>query len=199
MAYVPFPARFPVFRGEGLTLRELSEEDLPAWFERLSDVRAAALAGDPVATSMQDGVDGLAHHRQAFRSRTGLRWAIVPDQTGASVGTIGFGRLDADKRTAEVGAAIGRASWGGGIATRAGRLVLDYGFSKLRLAAIEAVVLPKNARTLRILAGLEFRATGDPCPIDRAVNGRDDSLFYRLERRKRTRLHSGYSSAGGSF
>ena len=40
--------------GGGRVARELSQEDLPAWFERLSDTEAAGLAGDPVENSMQN-------------------------------------------------------------------------------------------------------------------------------------------------
>jgi RimJ/RimL family protein N-acetyltransferase len=177
-----FPSRFPVLHGEGLTLRELVEDDLPAWLARLSDAEAAALAGDPVATSMKNVVEGLDHHRDAFRERSGLRWAIVPDELSASVGSIGFVRLNQSNRMAEVGAAIGRAHWGRGIATRAARLVLDYGFSTLQLAAVEAVVLPENARTIRVLERLGFAHLSGPCPSDRVVNGRRDSLFYFLDR-----------------
>lgn len=72
MPYDRIPESFPVLGGEGLTLRELTEEDLPAWFARLSDAEAATLAGDPVATSMQDAIDGLAYHRNAFRAQEGV-------------------------------------------------------------------------------------------------------------------------------
>jgi ribosomal-protein-alanine N-acetyltransferase len=181
--YRPFPSEFPVLSAEGITLRELTEDDLPAWFERLADREAAALAGDPVATSMDVVVDGLAHHRRAFQERTGLRWAIAPDDLPVSVGSIGFVGLDSERRTAEVGAAIGRAHWGQRIASRAAHQVIEYGFSQLELHAIEAVVLPENGRTLRVLAKFGFEPSGTPCPGDRAISGRADSLFYALERK----------------
>ena len=181
MSPLAFPRQFPELHAEGLHLRELREEDLPAWFARLSDPEAAALAGDPVATSMDDVVAGLAHHRRAFAEGTGLRWAIVPDEDGASVGSVGLVRIDCDRRTAEIGAAIGRDHWGRGIASRAGRTVLDYAFSTLGLEAIEAVALPENARTLRILERLRF-AVAETCPPARRVGGRADSCFLRLAR-----------------
>jgi ribosomal-protein-alanine N-acetyltransferase len=131
MSHDRVPDAFPVLQGGGLTLREMREEDLPAWFARLSDPEAAALAGDPIATSMQVVVDGLAFHREAFRTKEGLRWSIVPDDVGASVGTIGFGTLDQANRKAAIGGAIGRDYWNRGIATEAARLVVNYGFSAL--------------------------------------------------------------------
>ena len=178
MAYEPFPKAFPELTGDGLALRELCEADLPAWFERLSDPEAAGLAGDPVATSMNAVIEGFAHHQTAFRERTGLRWAIVPNDLGASVGSVGFVRLRQSTRTAEIGAAIGRAYWGRGIGTRAGRIVLDYGFGSLALEAIEALVLPENVRTLRVLQQLGFNRHAARCPPERQINGRPDSQLF---------------------
>jgi ribosomal-protein-alanine N-acetyltransferase len=188
MAYEPFPTTFPELVGDGLVLRELCEADLPAWFERLSDPHAAALAGDPVATSAEAVIQGLAHHRAAFRERTGLRWAIVPTALSASVGSVGLFRFDQGARTAEIGAAIGRAHWARGVATRAGRLVLEYGFSALGLEAIEAVVLPENAGTLRVLEKLGFAQQPRACPRERLVAGRPDSQLF-ICRRAVTPLH----------
>ena len=193
MPYEPFPKTFPELKAEGLVLRELCEADLPAWFERLSDPEAAALAGDPVATSMSAVVEGLAHHRAAFREQSGLRWAIVPEDLGSSVGSVGFVRLNQVARTAEIGAAIGREHWNRGIATRTGYAVLDYGFAALALETIEAVILPENVRTLRVLQKLRFTRHEKPCPPDRHVNGRSDSEFFVLEAPQRSRPTSACS------
>lgn len=84
------PELFPVLIGAGLTLRELQEDDLQARFARLSDREAAALTGDPVATSFDVVMEGLVHHRRAFAEHRVIRWEIVPDEEGVSVGTIGL-------------------------------------------------------------------------------------------------------------
>ena len=156
MAWLRIPDAHPQLCGGGLLLRELAPEDLDAWFARLSDPETAALAGDPVATSVQAVHEGLAHHRRAFRAKKGLRWAIVPDELGASVGTIGLEPFDVAALSARVGCAIGRAHWGRGLATTAGRLVLAYAFDELGLARIEAEVLANNAASLRVLRKLGF-------------------------------------------
>ena len=180
MAYSCVPDVFPVLHGEGLTLREMSEEDLPAWFARLSDPAAAAMAGDPLATSMQDVVDGLAYPRNAFATKEALRWAIVPDSLGASVGSIGIVRLDEGELSGEIGAAVGRAHWGSGFATGATRLVVDYGFGVLGLERIEAVALASNGRSSRVLEKLGFRREGLLRGY-RIVNGvRADFVIYGI-------------------
>ncbi len=182
MPHKLIPDRFPVLADNRLTLRELAEADLPAWFARLSDSEAATLAGDPVATSMSDVIEGLEYHRRAFREKEGLRWAITPDPRQPGIGSIGFGNFSDDYTRAGIGAAIGRDHWGLGIATRAGQLVLDYGFSILRLIEVWAVVLPENAGVIRVLEKLCFTPGGDSGSIDRQIGDRTDTLFYQVTR-----------------
>ncbi len=177
--YELIPDVFPILRGADLSLRELSEDDLPAWLGRLSDDEAATLAGDPVTSDMQVVIDGLEHHRTAFREKTALRWAIVPDGAKGSIGTMGLGDFSAAAHAAAIGAAIGRARWGEGIATRAARLVIDYGFSTLSLEQVEAVVLPENARVRRVLEKLGFARVAEPIVADREIGARSDTLVFR--------------------
>lgn len=160
MRWDRIPDELPVLREEGPTLRALGEEDLPAWLARLSDPEAAALAGDPVATSMDVVVEGLAQHRSAFAEKEAVRWAIVPDLAGGSVGSIGLFAFDAERGSAEIGAAIGRPYWNRSLGTRAGRLVVGFGFSVLGLQRIEAVVLEVNRPVRRVLEKLGFHRSG---------------------------------------
>ena len=178
------PDAFPVLADGELTLRHMAEADLPAWFARLSDAEAATLAGDPVATSMSTVIEGLEYHHQAFTDKVGLRWAIALDPSGPGIGSIGFSSFNEDYSCAGIGAAIGRDHWGLGVATRAGRLVLDYGFSALKLKEVWAVVLPENSRVIRVLEKLGF-ALGDGARyIDRTIGDRTDTLVYRATRRQ---------------
>jgi RimJ/RimL family protein N-acetyltransferase len=188
MPYDAIPDSVPLLRGHGLTLRELAEEDLPAWLERRSDVEAAGLAGDPVVTSMDELVEGLRFQRRAFREKESVRWAIVPDELGVSVGSIGFSSFREADKSAEIGAVIGRAHWGRGIVTSAGRLVIEYGFGVLGLASVEAVALARNARVIRVLEKLGFERQAEP-PVGRGVGEADgESVLFVLRRESGQRV-----------
>ena len=177
MRYERIPDGFPVLEGAGLLLRELTEADLPAWFARLSDPEAAELAGDSIATSMQTVIDGLAFHRNAFRNKEALRWSIVPDTIGESVGSIGLGAFETERRSASLGV-IGRRHWALGIMPAAARLVVDYAFSALALDEITASNLPENARVIRVLEKLGFERVYDGSP--QPIGDRQDTLSWRL-------------------
>ena len=132
-----FPPAVPELRGESVYLRELTEDDVPAWFERASDPASSALSGDPIPESAEMGVQWLQRHRERFRQQTGVRWAIVPEGSTASVGSIGLAITSKAERIAELGFVVGRAYWGKGIGTSATRLVVRYAFHELGLAQIE--------------------------------------------------------------
>jgi ribosomal-protein-alanine N-acetyltransferase len=183
-AYDLIPDAVPVLRGNGLLLRAMTEADLAPWFARLADAAAAKLAGDPVATSMQAVIDGLAQHRAALRDKRAIRWAIEPDGSAVSIGSIGLDTFNAPQRTCEIGAAIGRADWSRGVATRAGELVIEYARSALQLRRIDAVVFAHNARVIRVLDKLGF-VRGGAVPPGHEIGGagHPSLLFCRHFRR----------------
>ena len=161
-----FPDAVPTLFGDMVYLRELTEDDVPAWFERASDPESAVLAGDPIPESVEMGVQWLQRHRERFRQQAGIRWAIVLNGSTDSVGTIGLAITSKEQRSAELGIVIGRAYWGKGIGTSAAHMLIGYGFSTLGLAEIQAEVLQRNLASRRILEKVGFQLLqsipGDP-------------------------------------
>jgi ribosomal-protein-alanine N-acetyltransferase len=161
-----FPDALPALFGDKVSLRELTEDDVPAWFARASDPESAVLAGDPIPESVEMGVQWLQRHRERFRQQAGIRWAIVPKGSTDSVGTIGLTITSKAERRAELGIVIGRANWGKGIGISAAQLVTGYAFSTLGLAEMHAEVLQRNLASRRLLEKLGFHLLrtipGDP-------------------------------------
>ena len=155
MPYQKIPDEFPVLRHNGLLLREMNESDLPAWYARLTDAESAALAGDPVATSIRDVETGLAHHRKAFREKNGIRWAIVPDELGTSVGSVGFDNFD--EANLSVGLGSARIHWRRGFASVACTAIIEYAFDVLEIERIQAETLTVNPAAARVLEKLGFQ------------------------------------------
>jgi len=151
-----FPDAVPEFLGDVVSLRELTVEDVPAWFQRASDPESSALSGDPIPESPQMGVPWLERHRERFRQQTGIQWAIVPTGSVESVGSIGLTITSKAERIAELGIVIGRAHWGQGIGTSAARLVLPYAFNTLGLTEIRAEFLQSNVASRRLLEKVGF-------------------------------------------
>jgi [ribosomal protein S5]-alanine N-acetyltransferase len=151
-----FPDAVPHLFEERVSLRELTEDDIPAWFERATDAEAADLAGDPIPSSIEVGLQWLQGHRKRFREKTAIRWAIVPAGSGESVGTVGLILKANEARTAELAIVIARPFWGKGIGTLAASMVIGYAFAKLGLAEIQAIVLRRNFGSIRLLEKTGF-------------------------------------------
>jgi len=177
-----FPPAVPLLEADGLTLREMSERDVPAWFERASDPESSALSGDPIPESVDVCFGWLEVHRQLFHERRGIRWAIVPPGAAGSVGSIGLSNLSLEERSAELGAVIARAYWNRGIVTAAARMVVRYAFDDLGLVEIRADLLQRNHASKRVLEKLGFRFDRVLEGYQRDESGCEDGYLYILRK-----------------
>jgi ribosomal-protein-alanine N-acetyltransferase len=177
-----FPDAVPELHGESVYLREPTEDDVPAWYERASDTESAALAGDPIPESIEVGFAWLRRNRNRFRQQAGIRWAIVPRGSTQSVGSIGLAIASNEERTAELGVVIGRAHWGQGIGTSAGHLVIRFAFDTLGLTEIRAELLQSNLASRRVLEKLGFRFERTLPDFEQSDAGPQDGHLYVLHR-----------------
>ena len=93
-------------------------------------------------------------------------WALVP-RLEAGAGCIGLAGLaipsflPAVLPTVEVGWRLDSAWWGRGLATEAARASVEFGFERLGLRSIVAIVDPGNAPSLRVAEKLGMRPGPD--------------------------------------
>jgi ribosomal-protein-alanine N-acetyltransferase len=160
VAYPDIPDVFPVLQAPGIVLREIGPEDGDAWYRRLNDPESLRLTADEPVES-REMVDVLIRGMgEGFRDKEIIRWAIVLEDSGESVGSVGYNVLHARDRRAEMGYALNREWWGQGIMPRAAAAVVDYGFVSLGLRRIDAHVVATNSRSFRVLEKLGFEREG---------------------------------------
>ncbi len=84
-------------------------------------------------------------------------WAVQSRADGALLGWCGLGFLP-ETQEVEVAYLLGRPYWGQGLATEAARASLAYGFEKIKLERIVAIVHPENIASQRVAEkiGLTF-------------------------------------------
>jgi ribosomal-protein-alanine N-acetyltransferase len=150
----------PVIETERLRLAPLAPEDL--------DRHHAALGSDPAvpwtrrARSYEESADVVRRRVSHWEEHGFGFWAVTRLDTGEFLGEAGLQRFDGTDQV-EVGYYLGRAAWGGGIATEAGAAAVRHGFEALGLDRLVAVVRPDNEGSKRVLAklGLRFVAVED--------------------------------------
>lgn len=100
---------------------------------------------------------------------------------GRLIGTVNL-EIDVEQRTAMLGYAIARDTWGLGIAAEAAAAVITWGFETLRLERIWASTDARHTRSRRVMEKLGMHYEKLPAHhLDRA-GGRVDEVVYGLSR-----------------
>jgi len=127
----------------------------------------AVLYGDPDVRRHTGGISSLAETRAmieryiAAQERDGYAfWAVVERDTRQLVGEAGLKPVGDEGSDVELGYAFGKAYWGRGYATEAGRAVLDAAFGVLALERVVATAHEANAGSRNVLAKLGFSSAG---------------------------------------
>lgn len=174
-------ARFPLLEAKQITLRRLRRSDAQDLFAVFSDdevTRHYDLATFEEADEALDLIDFVAESYAAERQ---VRWAIELRGTQRVVGTCGFVWLR--PHSAEIGYDLARKFWGQGIMYEALTTLLTYAFEELTLNRIEALVIPANVRSRRLLERLGFVHEGTLREYDFFKDAFHDMEMYALLRR----------------
>jgi ribosomal-protein-alanine N-acetyltransferase len=153
-------ATFPVLETERLTLRALTPEDADTVFRIMGDPQVMRYFGSPPMKTRDDAVRRIAGIAADFAERAGIRWGIEERASGLLVGSGGFWRIDTTHQRAEIGYELAPEHWGKGVMTEAIGVMLDFGFTVLRLHSVEAQIHPANTGSQRVLEKLGFVREG---------------------------------------
>jgi RimJ/RimL family protein N-acetyltransferase len=152
-----------IIDSERLVLRTWTPEDRPI-LERISDesrITRWLAIGEPLANKKIDQF--LANQTNGQELRGWCRWAVELRRPGLGdpkgvVGFCGFGCKFAPE--VELGWTLLPQVWNRGLATEAGRAVLDYGFNVIGFPRVISAVLPDNAASRRVADKLGMHVDG---------------------------------------
>ena len=94
------------------------------------------------------------------REEIGLRWIITLKDRDTCIGDVGFYNWEKKHSRAEIGYILGKQYWGKGIMTEAIKAALDYGFNKMNLNRIQALIDPRNNASKRVAEKHGFHYEG---------------------------------------
>lgn len=100
----------------------------------------------------------LTYLESRYRACQFFDFAIVSKRSGRMIGTVGFVKIDEVNNLAEVGYVLHPDFWNLGIMTEALSCVLRFGFEEVGLHRIEAVYMPENLASRRVMekCGMTF-------------------------------------------
>nr|WP_255508280.1 GNAT family protein [Exiguobacterium sp. Helios] len=171
---------FPVLTTKRLTLREVTPLDAPSLLTYLADEQVVTQMGlDPFQTEA-DALDEINWYHSIRTEQTGLRWGITEHATPDIIGSCGFLNRSSRHQRAELGFELSPGHWGKGLAQEAVRAVLAHGFNEWDLNRIEALVLPDNTASQRLLERLGFQREGLLRQYEKTRGQFDDLYMYSL-------------------
>ena len=142
---------------ERLGFRQWMSTDLSFALAIWGDAKVTRLVGGPFS---EEKVAARLDREIASMSAHGVQyWPIFLLKTGEHVGAAGMRVRESDEPLRSVGYYLRPEYWGQGLATEAGRAVVNYAFESLGANSLFAGHHPENVTSGRVLEKLGFRFT----------------------------------------
>jgi RimJ/RimL family protein N-acetyltransferase len=155
----------PVLETDRLVLRPLRTADADAFYRLADHPDVAATTTFVYPYSLALATEMIERHREEDARGAGAHFAVVSRETGEPCGEIGL-TLEPAHGRAELGYWLGRAYWGRGFCTEAGKRILEHGFGSLGLHRIYAFHFSGNdvsGRVPRSSACATKESSGGTC------------------------------------
>jgi ribosomal-protein-alanine N-acetyltransferase len=142
---------FPILHTQRLTLRQVQIEDTNEVFMMRSDPDIMKYIPRPIARSKADAAKAIRVMNRSLAKAESINWAITYKGEPTLIGIIGFVRLSKQDHRGEIGYTLDKAHHRKGIIGEAIKIVIAYGFDKLKFHTIEGVIDPDNSASEKLL------------------------------------------------
>ncbi|KIL34410.1 acetyltransferase [Cohnella kolymensis] len=150
----------PTLETERLILREIHREDADSIFSYFSNDNVTRHYGMKTFEKLEQAENLIDAFSKNFTEKRGIRWGIEKKDSKGLVGTIGFNLWSPAHKRAEIGYDIHPNVWRMGYTSEALQRILEYGFDKLGLTRIGAVVFIENEASNQLLLKQGFEKEG---------------------------------------
>ncbi len=151
---------FPHLETTRFHLREIQITDAEAVFACFHNDEVTRYYDQPTFTAIEQAEKLILHMRQGFRDRRSIRWGIARKEDNWLLGTCGYNGWNRLAHKTGVGYELAQPFWRQGVMTEVLTAVLDFGFQRMRLNRVEALVMPNNTASERVLTKLGFQLEG---------------------------------------
>lgn len=155
-----FFCRLPCLESDRLLLRPFRMKDWQDVYRYSSDPEVSRYVLWDTHRSPADSRAFLRYMLHLYHNGQPSSWAVVLKDTDAVIGSIGFMWVDDRSDSAEVGYSLSRTYWNQGLMTEALKVVLQCGFSDLRLNRIEAQHDVRNPASGKVMEKCGMRKEG---------------------------------------
>jgi len=151
---------FPRLETERFVLRQLHASDAEPLFSVFSDEEVTRFYDDEAFTEVGQAREQIEAWARGFDAQRAVRWGIAQRTDDTVVGTCGYYGFHTWNSRGSIGYELARPSWRQGIMTEALDAIIGFGFGEIGLNRIQAVVMPGNVGSEKLLEKLGFRREG---------------------------------------
>lgn len=151
---------FPHLETERLVLRRLRPADAESLFAILSDEELTRFYDDEAFTEISQATEQLEAWDRAYDEWRLIRWGITQRGSDLVIGTCGYYGFHRWHARASLGYELAHPYWRQGIMTEALAAIIGFGFREVGLNRIQAVLMPGNLASIKLLEKLGFQREG---------------------------------------
>jgi len=151
---------FPHLETERFVLRRLQLSDAESLFSILADEEVTRFYDDEAFTAISQARAQIKAWADGFDERRCVRWGIARREDDMVIGTCGYNGFHGWHKRCSLGFELARSYWRQGIMTEALDAIIGFGFKEIGLNRIQAVVIPGNEASEKLLEKLGFRREG---------------------------------------
>ena len=151
---------FTKLETKNLFLRRMSPSDASALFKILSDDEVTEFYDDDTFVDVSQASDQIEAWENGFNNQSCIRWGITRKDENNLIGSCGYYGFHTWYKRASIGYELARNYWRRGIMTEALDAIIEFGFGKMALNRIEAVVMPENTASIIMLEKIGFKKEG---------------------------------------
>lgn len=149
---------FPQLETDRLLLRAVESNDAAVILSIFSDEEVTRYYDLYPYSNLEEAEALIDFFAESFELERGIRWGIVRKEDNQLMGTCGYVGLH--RFRGEIGYELNRRYWRQGIMRDALETIIDFGFDKLDLNRIEALVMIENVASAGLLKNIAFREEG---------------------------------------
>ena len=170
---------FPELHTANLRLRQLSRGDAQALFKIYSNSQVTKFHELETFISVQDAAALIASEEARYEMGQAIRWGVSQFENDIIIGTCGL-KLDPDNHSADLGYGLAQPYWRRGIMTDALTIVIRFAFLTLKANRLQALVVPENLASIRLLERFNFQQEGRLRQVAYFKGGHHDMECYSL-------------------
>lgn len=146
--------------GKRIILRGLKLFDAQSIYENAKHKEVAKYIRIPYPYKLKDAISFIKISQQQVKNGTEYNLGIELKKTKNIIGVVGLTEVNSVDKNAEIVCWIGKKYWRQGFATEALKLIINFGFKKLKLERIYGIAVHLNKTSINLVKSIDFKYEG---------------------------------------